>query len=55
MRAMNFGLTPNVLICAAGGLVLGLVLSMWATSEMGVIAATAIVSTILSAIFGMFV
>lgn len=55
MRTMNFALTPYVLICAAAGGVLGLILAMWATSEIGVIVATVIVFTILSGIFGMFV
>jgi hypothetical protein len=55
MRAFNFALTPNVLICAAAGSVLGLVLAMWGTSDVGIIVATVIVLTILSGIFGMFV
>jgi uncharacterized protein YacL len=55
MREMNWELSPNVLMCAAGGLVLGLILAMWVTSDIGMIAATVIVFTILSGIFGMFV
>lgn len=55
MRALDLSLTPNVLICAAAGAVLGLVLAMWGTSEIPVIVATVIVFTVLSGIFGMFV
>jgi hypothetical protein len=55
MRTMNFALTPNVLICAAAGSILGLVLAMWATSEIPIVVATVVVFTILSGIFGMFV
>jgi hypothetical protein len=54
MRDMQFSLTPNVLICAAGGGVLGAMLALWATSDIGVVAATVIVMSILSGIFGMF-
>jgi hypothetical protein len=55
MREMQFALTPNVMICAAAGGVLGAILAFWATSDMGVVAATVIVMSILSGIFGMFV
>jgi hypothetical protein len=55
MRAINFELTPNVLICAAAGSVLGLILAMWGTSEIPIIVATVIVFTVLSGIFGLFV
>jgi hypothetical protein len=55
MREMQFSLTPNVLICAAGGLVLGLILAIWATSDIGIIIATVVVFTVLSGIFGTFV
>lgn len=55
MRAFDFSLSPNVLICAAAGSVLGLILAMWATSEIPIIVATVIVFTVLSGIFGMFV
>jgi hypothetical protein len=55
MREMQFSLTPNVLMCAAGGLVLGLILAMWATSDIGIIIATVVVFTVLSGIFGTFV
>jgi hypothetical protein len=54
MREMQFSLTPNVLLCAAGGGILGLILSLWATSEIGIVGATTIVMAILSGIFGMF-
>jgi hypothetical protein len=54
MREMQFSLTPNVLICAAGGGILGLILSLWATGETGIVMATTIVMSILSGIFGMF-
>lgn len=55
MREMQFGLTTNVKLCAAGGFVLGLILALWVTSEIGMVAATVIVFTVLSGIFGMFV
>ncbi|MFY9627774.1 MAG: hypothetical protein WAK03_06420 [Methylocystis sp.] len=55
MREMQFALTPNVMICAVAGGVLGAILAFWATSDMGVVAATVIVMSILSGIFGMFV
>jgi hypothetical protein len=55
MRDFNFALTPNVIICAAAGSVLGLILAMWGTSDVPIIIATVIVFTILSGIFGMFV
>ncbi len=54
MREMQFSLTPYVLLCAAGGGVLGLILSLWATDVTGIIVATTIVMTILSGLFGMF-
>ncbi len=54
MREMQFSLTPNVLICAAGGGILGLILALWATGETGIVVATTIVMAILSGIFGMF-
>ncbi len=54
MREMQFSLTPNVLLCAAGGGILGLILSLWATNEIGIVGATTIVMAILSGIFGMF-
>jgi len=55
MRSFDFSLSANVLICAAAGSVLGLILAMWATSEIPIIVATIIVFTVLSGIFGMFV
>jgi hypothetical protein len=55
MRDFDFAITPNVLICAAAGCVLGVILAMWGTNDVGIVAATAIVFTILSGIFGMFV
>ncbi len=55
MHSFEFGITPNVMITAGAGAVLGLVLAMWGTSDVGIIAATVIVFAILSAIFGMFV
>lgn len=55
MRSINFELSPNVLICAAAGAVLGLILAMWGTTSVGIIVAVVIVFTILSGIFGMFV
>jgi hypothetical protein len=55
MVDFDFALGPSVIICAAAGAVLGLVLSMWATSEIGIIVATTICFAILSGLFGMFV
>ncbi|WP_363348326.1 hypothetical protein [Methylocystis echinoides] len=55
MRSFDFAITPNVIICAAAGAVLGLILALWGTTEVGIVAATVIVFTILSGIFGMFV
>ncbi len=55
MRNFDFAITPNVLICAAAGAVLGVILAYWGTSDIGIVAATAIVFSILSGIFGMFV
>jgi hypothetical protein len=55
MVDFDLALTPSVIICAAAGAVLGLILAMWATSEIPIIAATVIVFGVLSGIFGMFV
>ncbi len=55
MRSFDFAITPNVLICAAAGAVLGLILALWGTSQIGIVAATSIVFAILSGIFGMFI
>ncbi len=51
----EFDLSPSVIICAAAGAVLGLVLSMWATTEIGIVVATTICFAILSGLFGLFV
>ncbi len=55
MRSFDFAITPNVIICAAAGAVLGLILALWGTTDVGIVTATVIVFTILSGIFGMFV
>lgn len=55
MREMNFALTPNVIICAVAGSVLGAILAYWGTSDLGIVAASTICFAILSGIFGMFV
>jgi len=55
MREIQFGLNTNVKLCAAGGFVLGLILALWVTTDIGMVAATVIVFTVLSGIFGMFV
>ncbi len=55
MRSFDFAITPNVIICAAAGAVLGLILALWGTTDLGIVTATVIVFTILSGIFGMFV
>ena len=55
MRSFDFAITPNVLICGVAGTVLGLILAYWGTSDLGIVAATAIVFGILSGIFGMFI
>jgi hypothetical protein len=54
MREMQFSLTPSVLLCGAGGAILGAILSLWATNDIGIVAATVVVMGILSGIFGMF-
>jgi hypothetical protein len=54
MRELHLGLSPAVLLCALGGGILGAILSLWATSDIGVVGATVIVMAILSGIFGMF-
>ena len=54
MRELHLGLSPNVLLCALGGGILGAILSLWATTDIGVVGATVIVMAILSGIFGMF-
>jgi|APFre7841882630_1041343.scaffolds.fasta_scaffold16958_1 hypothetical protein len=51
----DFELTPSVFICGGAGGVLGLVLAMWATSEVPIIVATVVVFAVLSGIFGLFV
>ena len=51
----DLALTPSVIICAAAGAVLGLVLAMWGTSEIPIIVAAVICFSVLSGIFGMFV
>jgi hypothetical protein len=55
MVDFDLTLTPSVIICAAAGAVLGLILAMWVTPEIPIIAATVIVFAVLSGIFGMFV
>ena len=55
MVDFDFALSPSVIICAAAGAVLGLVLSMWATSEIGIIVATTVCFAVLSGLFGLFV
>jgi hypothetical protein len=54
MRELNFGVGPYVIVCGVAGAVLGLILSMWATSEVGIIGATVVTFGILSGLFGMF-
>ena len=51
----DFAMSPSVIVCAVAGGVLGLVLAMWGTSEIPIIAATTIVFAVLSGIFGLFV
>jgi len=55
MVDIDFALTPSVIICAAAGAVLGLMLAMWGVSDPPIIIATTIVMGVLSGIFGMFV
>jgi len=55
MRSFDFALSLNVYICAAAGAILGLILALWGTSDVGIVTATVIVFAILSGIFGMFV
>ncbi|MGA8171719.1 MAG: hypothetical protein WB816_12935 [Methylocystis sp.] len=54
MRELHFSLTPSVLLCGAGGAILGAILSLWATQDFGIVAATVVVMGILSGLFGMF-
>jgi hypothetical protein len=55
MRSFDFAITPNVMICAAAGAVLGAILAYWGTSDIGIVGATSFVFMILSGIFGMFI
>jgi len=55
MAAIDFALTPSVIICGVAGGVLGLILAMWGTSDIPIIFATTTVFGVLSGIFGMFV
>ncbi len=55
MAAMDFDLTPSVIICGVAGAVLGFILGMWATASIPITFATTIVFGVLSGIFGMFV
>ncbi len=55
MAAFDLTLTPSVIICAAAGGILGLILAAWATSDFSIMASTAIVFAVLSGIFGLFV
>lgn len=51
----DVAITPSVIICAAAGAVLGLILALWGTSEIPIVVATVIVFAVLSGIFGFFV
>ncbi len=53
--AFDLALSPSVIICAVAGGILGMILAMWGTSEISIIASTAIVFAVLSGIFGLFV
>ena len=55
MKRLNLALTPNVLLYAAGGAVLGLILGIWMQAGIQSTIASVIVLTILSGFFGMFV
>jgi hypothetical protein len=55
MRNFDFAISRNVIICAAAGAALGLILALWGTTDVGIVIATVIVFAILSGIFGMFV
>lgn len=55
MRSFDFAITPNVIICAVAGAVLGAILGYWGTSDLGIVGATSITFFVLSGIFGMFV
>lgn len=55
MRSFDFAITPNVLICGVAGTVLGVILAYWGTSDLGIVAATAIAFGILSVIFRIFI
>jgi hypothetical protein len=54
MDSMKFELSPMVLLCGAGGAIVGAILALWGTSDFGIVAATTLVMGILSGIFGMF-
>lgn len=41
MRDLKLGLGSNVILRAVGGAVLGLMLALWSTSEIGIVAACA--------------
>ena len=55
MREFDFAMSSNVYICGAAGAVLGLILALWVSNDIGIAAATTIVFAVLSGIFGMFV
>jgi hypothetical protein len=55
MAEIDFAISPSVIVCGVAGAVLGLVLAMWATSEIPIVFATTIVFGVLSGIFGLFV
>jgi hypothetical protein len=55
MADIDFAMSPSVIICAAAGAVLGLILSVWVTGDIPIIFAATIVFGVLSGIFGLFV
>lgn len=55
MVEFDVTMSPSVIICGVAGAVLGLILAMWATTEIPIIIATVIVFAVLSGIFGFFV
>jgi len=54
MNEIKLGLGPNVLIWSAAGAVLGLIFGIRIGADPGITAASMIVLTVLSGIFGMF-
>jgi hypothetical protein len=55
INPLKLGISPTVLICAAGGGMLGSILALWGVSDsIGIVAATSFVFAVMSGLFGCF-